>query len=84
MNQGRKYGASVGITPRLSGPLRGSRGARVDVSRASTWVTIRRACATTSCPIGVSEMDLALRSISVVPRYSSSFLIWVLMVGCDT
>jgi hypothetical protein len=59
----------------LSGPVKGPRGARVEDSSASTSVTIRRAFSTTSCPIAVSANDLALRSISVSPRYSSSFLI---------
>jgi hypothetical protein len=34
--------------------------------------------------MGVSEKDLALRSINVAPKYPSSFLIWVLKVGCET
>jgi len=34
--------------------------------------------------MGVSEKDLAFRSIKMAPKYPSSFLIWVLKVGCET
>src|ERR1700688_245949 len=37
-----------------------------------------------SCPMGVSAKDLAFRSIKMVHKYPSSFLIWVLKVDCET
>ena len=53
------------MTPKFSGPLKGSRPLRVVANSSSTCATMRRAFSTTSWPIGVSANDLALRSISV-------------------
>ena len=72
-SSGRRYGATVWMTPSWSGPSSGFLPCSATVFTRAASSSARRACATTSSPIGVTSTSPLPRSKISTPSSSSRF-----------